>query len=157
MPKKKKGKRNTANREQSKRELIFKEDGQEYGQIVKLLGNCRAEVLCMDGKTRLGTICGRMRKKIWIKNSDFVLVGLRDYQDDKSDIIAKYTTDEARTLKAYGELPAEIKINEDASFNEEDDLGCPFEFGDPSDEEEVSKDKSEEDNLDTGKIDLDDI
>ena len=29
-------------------------------------------------------------------------------------------------------------------------MGCPFEFGDPSDEEEVSTDKSEEDGLDTG-------
>jgi hypothetical protein len=30
---------------------------------------------------------------------DIVLVGLRDYQDEKADVIMKYTADEARVLK----------------------------------------------------------
>jgi len=33
------------------------------------------------------------------------LLGLRDYQDAKADVILKYTPDEARNLKTYGELP----------------------------------------------------
>ena len=36
---------------------------------------------------------------------DIVLLGLRDYQEDKVDIIHKYNADEARNLKAFGELP----------------------------------------------------
>lgn len=46
------------------------------------------------------------------KKGDIVLVGLRDFQDDKGDVILKYNADEARTLKAYGELPESAKINE---------------------------------------------
>lgn len=34
-----------------------------------------------------------------------MLVGTRDYQEDKVDIIHKYNADEARNLKAFGELP----------------------------------------------------
>ena len=34
-----------------------------------------------------------------------MLIGLRDFQDDKADIIMKYTPDEAQQLKAYGEIP----------------------------------------------------
>lgn len=34
-----------------------------------------------------------------------MLLGLRDYQEDKVDIIHKYNADEARNLKAFGELP----------------------------------------------------
>ena len=30
---------------------------------------------------------------------------MRDYQDAKADVILKYTPDEARNLKTYGELP----------------------------------------------------
>lgn len=41
-----------------------------------------------------------------------MLVGLRDFQDDKGDVILKYNADEARSLKAYGELPESAKINE---------------------------------------------
>lgn len=33
------------------------------------------------------------------------MIGLRDFQDDKADVIMKYTADEARQLKAYGEIP----------------------------------------------------
>jgi hypothetical protein len=39
------------------------------------------------------------------KQGDIVLLGLRDYQEDKVDIIHKYNADEARNLKAFGELP----------------------------------------------------
>jgi hypothetical protein len=42
---------------------------------------------------------------VWINSGDIILLGLRDYQDTKADVILKYTADEARNLKAYGELP----------------------------------------------------
>lgn len=41
-----------------------------------------------------------------------MLLSLRDFQDDKADVIQKYSSDEARNLKAYGELPENAKINE---------------------------------------------
>ncbi len=48
-----------------------------------MLGNGRAECYCYDGVTRLGHIRGKMRKKVWVSAGDIVLVGKRDYQDDK--------------------------------------------------------------------------
>ena len=33
------------------------------------------------------------------------MLGLRDYQDKKADVILKYNADEARNLKSYGEIP----------------------------------------------------
>jgi hypothetical protein len=53
-----------------------------------------------------------MRKKVWIGQGDIVLVGLRDYQDEKADVILKYSADEARVLKQYGELPEHLRIND---------------------------------------------
>jgi len=46
-----------------------------------------------------------MVAQVWINGGDIILVGLRDYQDGKADVILKYSSDEARNLKAYGELP----------------------------------------------------
>lgn len=77
-----------------------------------MLGNGRCEIYCFDGSKRLGHIRGKMRKKVWIKTGDIVLVGLRDYQDEKCDIIMKYTNDESRTLQRKGELPETIVLNE---------------------------------------------
>lgn len=125
--------------ETEKRELVFKEEGQEYAQVLKMLGNGRLDALCFDGVKRLCHIRGKLRKKVWINTGDIILLGLRDYQDAKADVILKYTADEARNLKAYGELPENVKIdlttsNEDASGDIE------FEFQDDSDEEDEEGD-----------------
>ena len=52
--------------ENDKRELVFKEDGQEYAQVVKMLGNGRLEAYCFDGVTRLCHIRGKLRKKVCV-------------------------------------------------------------------------------------------
>lgn len=104
-----------------KRELIFKEDGQEYAQVTKMLGNGRLEAMCFDGVKRLCHIRGKLRKKVWINQGDIILIGLRDYQDNKADVILKYNSDEARNLKTYGELPESAKINETVTFGEDRD------------------------------------
>merc|ERR1719483_1539878 len=57
--------------------------------------------MCFDGVKRLCYIRGKLRKKVWINQSDIVLLGLRDYQDAKADVILKYSADEARNLKSY--------------------------------------------------------
>ncbi len=111
--------------EDEKRELVFKEDGQEYAQVLRMLGNGRCEALCIDGTKRLCHIRGKMHKKVWIASGDIILVGLRDYQDDKADVILKYQPDEARLLKAYGELPENVRLNEGIAggMDEEEDGG----------------------------------
>ena len=43
--------------------------------------------------------------QVWINQGDVILLGLRDYQDKKADVILKYNADEARNLKSYGEIP----------------------------------------------------
>ena len=90
-----------------KRELTFKEDGQgvprpwpatrvwcpsdtaavthaaEYAQVTRMLGNGRLEAFCFDGVNRLCHIRGKLRKRVWIGVGDIVLLGLREFQDQK--------------------------------------------------------------------------
>lgn len=106
-----------------KRELVFKEDGQEYAQVLRMLGNGRCEAKCFDGTTRLCHIRGKLRKKVWVNAQDIVLIGLRDYQDSKADIILKYSPDEARNLIKYNEIPDTTTINENAAEGEEGEDG----------------------------------
>jgi hypothetical protein len=69
-----------------------------------------------------------MRKKVWINQGDIVLVSLREFQDAKGDVILKYTADEARSLKAYGELPETAKINETDTYPGDGDEEVAFDF-----------------------------
>uniref|UniRef100_A0A914I3X8 Eukaryotic translation initiation factor 4C n=1 Tax=Globodera rostochiensis TaxID=31243 RepID=A0A914I3X8_GLORO len=120
-----------------KRELIEKDgDDQAYAQVTKMLGNGRLTAFCFDGKVRLCHIRGKLRKKVWINSGDIILIGLRGYQDDKADVILKYTPDEARILKNSGQLPESTKLNEGEEQNEGE-----VEFadsGDRYDEDEVA-------------------
>lgn len=50
-----------------KRELVFREDGQQYAQVIKMLGNGRLEAQCFDGEKRLAHIRGKMRKKVRVE------------------------------------------------------------------------------------------
>ena len=124
-----KGKKN----EYENRDLVFKEDGQEYAQVTKMLGNARLEAMCFDGVTRICHIRGSLRKKVWINTSDIILIGLRGYQDNKADITLKYSADEARSLKVYGELPEYAELSETDTFDPEDD---ETQFKDPAVEDE---------------------
>ena len=128
--KKNKKKKTGGNKEGQERELIFKDfEGQEYGQILRLLGNCRMECQCFDGVTRLVHLRGKIRKKDWIVTGDVVLVSLRDFQDGKADVLMKYNTKEVRNLKILGEIPENVKINEGDTKEDEDtvDIGIDFE------------------------------
>ena len=61
-----------------------------------------------------------------------MLLGLREFQEDKADVIHKYSTEEARNLQAYGELPATARINQTAidmamdGEEEQEDMGFDF-------------------------------
>merc|ERR1719331_2157078 len=97
--------------------------------------------MCFDGTKRLCHIRGKLRKKVWINTTDIILLGLREFQDGRADVILKYTADEARNLKSYGEFPESVKINETVSFGEEGiDDDIEFDDVESSDEEDIGVD-----------------
>eukprot|EP01088_Endostelium_zonatum_P001839 TRINITY_DN12208_c0_g1_i1.p1 TRINITY_DN12208_c0_g1~~TRINITY_DN12208_c0_g1_i1.p1 ORF type:complete len:264 (-),score=117.06 TRINITY_DN12208_c0_g1_i1:113-904(-) len=154
MPKNKgkggKGKRKGKNKgkDQEKREIRFKDVGEEYAQIRKVLGNCRVEAYCFDGKPRLAHVRGRFKKRVWINKDDFVLLGLRDYQDGKGDVIHKYTPDEARLLRSWGEIPADKALFGDDLDSEDRDLGEELGPIDPADLSSNSEDDDDDEDKD---------
>lgn len=128
----KKHKRGKKQKFEESRDLQFKEDGQEYAQITKKFGNGRFSLKCFDGKERMGILCGTMRRRVWVNDGDIILVSLRGFQDEKADIIMKYTDSEARNLKTYKELPDTAKIGDynAGGFADDDKTteDCAFDF-----------------------------
>ncbi|KAL4470164.1 hypothetical protein ABPG72_009089 [Tetrahymena utriculariae] len=86
------------------RELPIKEFETDYAIIEKNLGQLHYAVACSDGKVRLAVLRGRLRYKVYVNEGDIVLVGLRDYQDNKCDIILKYHKEEIRQLWQLKEI-----------------------------------------------------
>ena len=129
--------------------LRGKENGQEYAQITSCKGNCRFDVkCCSDGKERIAILCGKMRKRRFVNMRDIVLVSLRDFQDNKCDIIDTYDDNQVRKLKEMREIPEEFKLEEE---NEYVDIGNDIEFVN-----DIPIDSDDEMNSDDG-IDIDEI
>ena len=171
MPNNKGGKKYKRNKNviQENKNTRFKDDNesQEYAQITKALGNCRFEVLCFDGKKRMATMCGKMRKRVFVNQNDLILVSLREWQDSKCDIIDKYTTNDVQKLKQGGHIPDFVKLEEKNLLEDDiidDNLGFVFSTDMPSDSDEeytndkkVSSSESETASDEEEKIDFDEI
>jgi len=126
----KKKQQKTVQNQENNREILMREAGLEYAQAVKMLGEGRLEINCFDGKTRMGHIRGKINKRVWISPGDILLVALRDFQDDKADIVHKYSLDEIKELKKIGQIPSDTKIDTQIKFNDNSDEDIDIFFED---------------------------
>jgi len=123
--------------------IIFKEADQEYAQVTAMLGNCRLRLNCIDGKSRIGKIRGAIRKKMWISMNDVVLVSLRDFEDDKCDVLHAYKAIEAKYLQKLGEIPQNIKFDKIDIEEHKQDIGIDFGYDDSESDDAETKKKEE--------------
>ena len=72
-----------------------------------------------------------------------VLVSLRDYQDEKCDVVHKYLPEEVRSLKAYGEIPESIVVEEEGGTQNNNDVDVAFQDSDEGEKEEEEETKKE--------------
>lgn len=68
------------------------------------MGANHLKLRCMDGILRMGRIPGSMKKKIWIHENDVVIIVPWDFQNEKADIIWKYTKQQIEWLNKKGYL-----------------------------------------------------
>ncbi len=82
-----------------------RDDGEIFGIIIQMLGYDRVRVRCEDGNIRVGRIPGRMKKRVWMRVGDTVIVVPWDFQsDEKADVIWRYRGNELEWLKKRGIL-----------------------------------------------------
>jgi translation initiation factor 1A len=73
--------------------------GEVLGIVESMLGASRLRVRCQDGVLRICRIPGKMRKRIWMRIGDTVLVEPWEIQKGSGDVIWKYTATEAGWLR----------------------------------------------------------
>lgn len=78
--------------------------GEVLGTVTKLLGSCHVNVLCLDNVTRMARIKGKMKKRTWVREGDVVIVVPWSFQDEKADVIWRYTGPQVSWLQRKGYL-----------------------------------------------------
>lgn len=131
MPKGDKSKKNGSSREvkeKAKGPLLLSKDveGTVYGQVTKALGDCNFKVFCFDSTERLchlrGALVKNKSKQNRIETDTIVLVGLRDFQNEKGDIIYVYTKEQVAELKNMKEIPSKIVNESSHDVDDNDDI-----------------------------------
>jgi translation initiation factor 1A len=84
--------------------------GEIFGIASQLLGAARIRVMCEDSASRMGRITGKMKKKMWIREGDLLIVRPWGFQEGKADILFRYSRTQSTYLSRRNLLPSSIDI-----------------------------------------------
>ena len=91
--------------------------GEMFGRVVGIFGNDRMEIFCEDGKHRIGRIRGKIKKRVWIRLTDLVVVNPWDWETPvsgkmgKCEISWRYLRHEVSWLDRNRRIPEILDIN----------------------------------------------
>jgi len=91
------------------KELVLPAEGEVLGRVIKLLGSDHILVKCVDGKTRVGRIRGKLKRKIWVRDNDIVLIAPWEFKsEERGDIVWRYTFAQIDWLHVNNYLPKDF-------------------------------------------------
>ncbi len=78
---------------------------QLFGIVESRLGGSRMRIRCFDGKVRICRIPGRLKRRLWVRAGDLVIVEPWEFSGDgKGDVLYKYTNAQMAFLRRKGYL-----------------------------------------------------
>jgi len=100
-----KGKNKEEDEQEQLRRLRLPKETEVLGTVEQLLGGSRMLVRCKDDKLRVSRIPGKMKRRIWVREGDVVIIKPWDVQSDKKgDVIWRYTKPQVARLMQQGLL-----------------------------------------------------
>jgi len=82
-------------------------EGEIIGVVEQRLGGNKMYVNCLDGKTRNCRVPGRLKRRLWLRPNDVVIIQPWELDKNKGDIVFKYPKNQVEWLKANGYLKRE--------------------------------------------------
>ena len=74
------------------------------GIIEQRVGGARMIVKCTDSKLRNCRVPGRLRRRLWLREGDVVIVEPWEFDDEKGDVLFKYNPSQVEWLRRKGFL-----------------------------------------------------
>ncbi len=90
--------------------LPYKPKGEMFAVAETFQGGSRLQVICEDGIRRMGRIPGKLRRRMWIRENDLLIVVPWSFQDSKADVKFRYTPTQTANLKRRGKIPEILDI-----------------------------------------------
>ncbi len=90
--------------------LPYKPKGEMFAVAETFQGGSRLQLICEDGKRRMGRIPGKLRRRMWVRENDLLIVVPWSFQDTKADVKFRYTPTQTSNLKRKGKIPEILDI-----------------------------------------------
>ena len=90
--------------------LPYKPKGEMFAVAETFQGGSRLQIICEDGIRRMGRIPGKLRRRMWIRENDLLIVIPWSFQDSKADVKFRYTPTQTANLKRRGKIPEILDI-----------------------------------------------
>ena len=85
------GKRQVKN-ESALKEIRLPEEGELFGRVLKMMGGENVMIKCDDNVTRRGRIRGKLKRRVWIRDNDIVIIAPWDFnENERGDIVWRFT------------------------------------------------------------------
>jgi translation initiation factor 1A len=74
------------------------------GIVEQRVGGSRMIVKCFDGISRNCRVPGRLRRSLWLREGDLVIIEPWEFDNEKGDILFKYNPSQVDWMKRRGYL-----------------------------------------------------
>ena len=115
----------------------------------QILGGRRIRAICADGEERITRIPGKMRRRLWVREGDLIIIQPWDFQPSKADVKMRYSKTQALYLSRKGVLPEIVDVfgmGGDDQSGDDDGLWDLGEENDVSPIEEVKDEDLDDEN-----------
>ena len=82
-------------------------ENQVIGIIEQRLGGNKMMVNCLDGKSRNCRVPGRLKRALWLRTNDVVIIEFWELDKNRGDVIFKYRPNQIEWLKKHNYLKTE--------------------------------------------------
>lgn len=101
-------KKNNESAEQVIRRARLPRDKEIIGILTERLGGNKMRIDCFDGKTRVCRVPGRLKRALWLRPGDVVIIEPWELDNEKGDVLYKYRDNEVAWLKREGYLEKDM-------------------------------------------------
>ena len=102
-------KKNTKPSENITRKIRLPKKDELFAVVVEMSGGSRMRALCADNKTRMIRIGGKLKKRMWCRENDLIIVKPWVIQSDqKADLVYRYLPTERN--RVLHKIPEELNI-----------------------------------------------
>ena len=101
----------------SRVKMPYRRNGEMFARVVEIYGQERMGVFCEDGKHRIGRIRGKIKKRVWVRKGDLVVINPWSFEThvegkmEKCEISWRYLRHEVSYLERGRRIPKILDLN----------------------------------------------